>query len=172
VSLRAHPLDLGPIATARLDLCALGLADAAALRAVTADPAVTAVIPFLPEPFGLQQAEALLRQQDAGRDLYLGLWRRSDAALVGALGVHLRAPQCLEMGYWLPARHHGLGYASEAAAAVAAAYAGAFPQHRLGAECRPDNAASRRVLTKAGFRSTGRPGTRPDRNLFEYFGPA
>lgn len=161
-----HPLDLGPIETARLVLAPLRPEQAKALRAVTSDPAVTAVIPFLPEPFGLQQARALIARHDGGRDLFLGLWRRHDGELLGALGVHLRGAAELEIGYWLPARHHGRGYASEAAAAAALAYAEAFPRRRLIAECRPDNAASRRVLAKAGFAATGAAGERDGRELF------
>jgi RimJ/RimL family protein N-acetyltransferase len=161
-----HPLDIGPIETARLTLRRLRSGEAEALRAVTADPAVTAVIPFLPEPFGLQQAQALLARQADGRDLYLGLWRRADGDLLGALGVHLRGAAELELGYWLPARHHGRGYASEAARAAAEAYGAACPERRLIAECRPDNPASRRVLEKAGFRPTGTAGSRAGRDLF------
>lgn len=166
-----HPLDIGPISTKRLTLRPLQTTDAEALRTVTSDPAVTAVIPFLPEPFGLQQAQALIARHTDGRDLFLGLWRQGDGTLLGALGVHLRGHEELEIGYWLPARYHGCGYASEAAQAAAIAYLSAFPNYRLLAECRPDNLASRRVLEKVGFRRTGAAGAREGRELYRLIGP-
>ena len=172
----ASPLDIGRIAAGTLRLTPLGAADAEALRAVTSDPAVTSVIPFLPEPFGLEQAKALLDRQQQGRDLYLGI--RTNAAgvlpgvpegtLLGVVGVHLLGAGELEIGYWLPGRHHGHGVAGTAVPAAAAAYAQAFPDRLLIAECHPDNVASRRVLARAGFRPAGRPGARPGRERYHY----
>jgi RimJ/RimL family protein N-acetyltransferase len=172
----ASPLDIGEIPTGTLRLAPLGPTDAEALRAVTSDPAVTAVIPFLPEPFGLEQAQALLDRQKQGQDLYLGIRAGRDDALpgvpegglLGVVGVHLRGGDELEIGYWLPGRHHGHGIAKTAVPAAAAAYARAFPDRRLVAECRPDNTPSRRVLARAGFRATGRAGERPGRALYAY----
>lgn len=173
----AHPLDIGAIAAARLTLSPLQAGEAEALRSVTSDPAVTAALPFLPEPFGRQQADALLARQRDGRDLYLGLRAGgrdgvpdgiAGGTLLGVLGVHLQGAARLEIGYWLPARFHGRGLASDAAAAAAPAYARAFPQRQLVADCRPGHAASRRVLEKAGFRATGAPGTRPGRIAFHF----
>ena len=172
-----HPgLDIGPIPAGTLRLVPLGAGDAEALRAVTSDPAVTAVIPFLPEPFGLKQAEALLDRQQAGRDLYLGIRAGVDepvpgvteGTLLGVVGVHLRGSNDLEIGYWLPGRHHGRGIAGTAVPVAAAAYARAFPDRRLIAECHPANFASRRVLARAGFRPAGQPGQRPGRALHVY----
>lgn len=173
------PLDIGGIVAGDLRLAPLGAADAGELRAVTSDPAVTSVIPFLPEPFGRRQAEALLARQREGRDLYLGIRSRLEevvqdvpaGTLLGVVGVHLRGADGLEIGYWLPGRHHGQGIASTAVPAVAAAYAWAFPDRRLVAECHPDNAASRRVLARAGFRAVGQPGQRPGRELYRYTPP-
>lgn len=169
-------LDIGEIAAGAFRLASLGMDDADALRAVTSDPAVTSVIPFLPEPFGLQQAEALLDRQKNGQDLYLGIRAGGGdvvpgvraGALLGVVGVHLRGEAEIEIGYWLPGRYHGRGVASTAVPAAAAAYARAFPDRRLIAECHPDNAASRRVLARAGFRPVGRAGQRPGRDLYAY----
>ena len=190
------PLDIGDIPAGQLRLAPLGPTDAEALRAVTSDPAVTAVIPFLPEPFGLEQAQALLDRQKQGQDLYLGIRTNAsdvvpgvpegtllgpgvpegtllgpgvpEGTLLGVVGVHLLGACELEIGYWLPGRHHGLGIAGTAVPAVAAAYARAFPDRRLIAECHPDNAASRRVLARAGFRPTGQAGERPGRERYRY----
>ena len=172
----ASSLDIGEIAAGTLRLVPLGPSDAEELRAVTSDPAVTAVIPFLPEPFGHEQAQALLDRQRDGRDLYLGIRARGadmvpgvlDGTLLGVVGVHLLRESELEIGYWLPGRHHGHGVASTAVPAAAAAYARAFPDRQLIAECHPDNAASRRVLARAGFRPDGRPGARAGRERYVY----
>ncbi|WP_027287645.1 GNAT family N-acetyltransferase [Rhodovibrio salinarum] len=172
----AHPLDIGEIAAGQLRLLPLGVDDVEELRAVTSDPAVTSVIPFLPEPFGLQQAEALLARTAQGRDLYLGIRAGRDGVvpevpagtLLGVLGVHLRGAEEIEIGYWLPGRYHGHGIAGTVAPAAAAVYARAFPDRRLIAECHPDNTASQRVLARAGFRPLGDPGQRPSRELYLY----
>jgi RimJ/RimL family protein N-acetyltransferase len=172
----ASTLDIGDIPAGPLRLAPLSPGDAEALRAVTSDPAVTAVIPFLPEPFGLEQAEALLDRQKNGQDLYLGI--RTNAAdvlpavpegtLLGVVGVHLLGQREIEIGYWLPGRYHRYGVAGTAVPAAAAAYARAFADRRLIAECHPDNAASRRVLARAGFRASGEAGTRPGRERYVY----
>lgn len=170
------PLDIGVIPAGMLRLAPLGPTDAEALRAVTSDPAVTSVIPFLPEPFGLEQAKALLDRQQQGRDLYLGIRARvagvvpgvREGTLLGVVGVHLLGAGEIEIGYWLPGRHHGQGVAGTAVPAAAAAYAQAFADRLLIAECHPDNVASRRVLARAGFRPAGRPGARPGRKRYHY----
>lgn len=173
---RDHPLDIGEITAGGLRLTPLGPDDAEELRRVTSDPAVTSVIPFLPEPFGRQQAQALLDRQTHGRDRYLGIRAGPDGVvpgvpagtLLGVLGVHLRGDAELEIGYWLAGRYHGHGIASTAVPAAARVYAQAFPGRRLIAECHPDNAASRCVLARAGFRPLGEPGQRPGRELYVY----
>jgi RimJ/RimL family protein N-acetyltransferase len=170
------PLDIGVIPAGMLRLAPLDLTEAEALRAVTSDPAVTSVIPFLPEPFGLEQARALLDRQKNGQDLYLGIRARvadvvpgvREGTLLGVVGVHLLGACELEIGYWLPGRHHGQGIAATAVPAAAAAYAQAFPDRRLVAECHPDNVASRRVLARAGFRASGEAGARPGRERYLY----
>ena len=167
-------LDIADISAGALRLTPLGPGDAEELRGVTSDPAVTSVLPFLPEPFGLEQAEALLDRQADGRDRYLGIRAGADGAvpgvcastLLGVVGVHLRGVDALEIGYWLPGRYHGQGIASTIVPAVAAAYARAFPARRLIAECRPDNVASLKVLRRAGFRPAGEAGQRPGRELY------
>ncbi len=169
-------LDIGEILVGTLRLQALEQGEAEEVRAVTSDPAVTSVIPFLPEPFGLKQAEALLDRQKDGRDLYLGIRAHvadvvpgvREGTLLGVVGVHLRGDRDLEIGYWLPGRHHGRGIAGTAVPVAAAAYARAFPDRRLIAECHPANRASRRVLARAGFRPAGQAGERPGRELYLY----
>jgi RimJ/RimL family protein N-acetyltransferase len=157
--------DLPPTQSARLRLAPLLPADADALAELTDDPAITGVIPFLASPFTVADAEALIDLCDGGEDCFIGAWRLDDDRLVGVVGAHLRGDDALEIGYWFGPAFHGMGYASEAVLAVVSLLRD-MPSHReIIAECRPENAASWRVLEKSGFRATGEPGTRPGRKL-------
>lgn len=84
----------------------------------------------------------------------LFLFRARDQALLGGLtisNVRRGVAQAASLGYWIGAGFTGRGYMSEA---VRAAVPFAFEQlrlHRLEAACLPHNAASLRVLEKAGF---------------------
>lgn len=61
----------------------------------------------------------------------------------------------VEIGYGLNAAHRNRGYATEAARALVAWARGRDGIVGVTARCRPANAASVRVLTKAGFVQTG-----------------
>jgi RimJ/RimL family protein N-acetyltransferase len=157
-------------ASARLTLRPLTAADAGMLRAITDDPAITAAISFLPDPFTLADAEALIAQNDTGRDCFLGLWRSADRRLIGVAGAHLDAGGAVEIGYWIAPDCWGQGYACEAAGALVERLEAAFVQPRIFAECRPDNRTSWRVLEKLGFEPTGAAGARPGRVVLAYRG--
>jgi RimJ/RimL family protein N-acetyltransferase len=151
----------GTIVTERLTLRPLAAADAAALHATT-DPTIVAAVAILRAPFTLSDAAALIGQNANGRDLFRGIFRLADGALAGLIGVHDSGTAGIEFGYWIGTLFQGKGYATEAARAVLIALdkagaAGVF------AECRPDNRASWRVLTKLGFRPNGEPGKRDGR---------
>lgn len=71
----------------------------------------------------------------------------------GELAEH---PDCPSIGYWIGRPFQGFGYAGEAAAA---ALDWGFSAHRceaMAARAFADNAASLKVLTRLGFRETGR----------------
>jgi RimJ/RimL family protein N-acetyltransferase len=156
---------LPPLSTARLTLRRLEAADAAAVQAITDDPAITGAVHFLPTPFGLADAQALLRGADGIRDRVLGAWRRDDGALAGVLGAHLRDPDRIEIGYWFASAVHGRGYAREAAAALVAGLRGLLPHRTLVAECREANRPSWRLLEALGFVAAEEAGMRPGRRL-------
>ncbi|MGA0544754.1 GNAT family N-acetyltransferase [Brevundimonas sp. VNH65] len=59
------------------------------------------------------------------------------------------------LGYWIGQPHAGRGHATAAVRAVAGHAFDRLKLHRLEASCLPTNAASRRVLEKAGFRCEG-----------------
>jgi RimJ/RimL family protein N-acetyltransferase len=144
----------------RLTLAPLQLGDAAALRALTDDPSIAGAIDFLPLPFTQADAEALIRGIGA-RDCFLGV--RHAALLIGVVGAHLAGDDRVEIGYWIGRDWRGQGFATEASGAVIAQLRRDFPARRIIAECRPDNAASWRVLEKLDFRATGTAGARPGR---------
>ena len=141
----------------------LKLDDAPALRALTDHPAVTEHISFLKSPFTLEDAERLIRVNGEDGDCFLGIRRRADRALVGAVGAHLRGETGVEIGYWVGAAYQSQGYATEALAALIARIADDMPERQITAECRPENLASVRVLEKLGFRNTAATGVRPGR---------
>jgi ribosomal-protein-alanine N-acetyltransferase len=61
-----------------------------------------------------------------------------------------------ELGYWLAPAHWGQGLMTEAAAAVVRCAFQTIGLHKLKVGCISENAASRRVIEKLGFRFVGR----------------
>jgi RimJ/RimL family protein N-acetyltransferase len=155
---------LFPITTARLRIELLAPSDAEEVQALTDDPGI--VISFLPRPFGLDDAKALIAGLDGGRHRFAGL--RSGRTLVGILGMFFHDAANVELGYWIGTAHQRQGYASEALAGAVAALAQTCPAVSVFAECRDSNVASRRVLEKAGFRATGRAGLRAGMRRYQH----
>jgi len=93
-----------------------------------------------------------------GSAVPLFLIRRADAALLGAVTLDTirRGPaQAATLGYWIGARFARQGYMREA---IEAAVHYAFHEltlSRVEAACLPENAASRGVLEKTGFKYEG-----------------
>lgn len=154
---------LPPQETARLRLRPLTRADAADFQGMTDEPSITTVVHFLPSPFTREDAEALLRSAGDGADCFWGIWPRTGGALLGTVGTHLHGENEIEIGYWFAAAARGQGFALEAVQAVTAALKAAFPARRIIAECRPENTASWRLLTRLGFQPTSTAGDRPGR---------
>lgn len=105
-------------------------------------------------------AAAYVREGPAAsyRSNGFGLWRMSllDAGdVIGMCGLVMRdflpAP---DLGFALLRRHHGQGYAEEAARAVLKHADASLGLDRLLAIVSPSNVSSRRLLTKLGFRET------------------
>ena len=150
----------------RFVLAPMTPADAAALRALTDHPAITDAISFLSSPFSLADANRLIAANGSGNDAFMGVRRRADHALVAVVGAHLRGDMAVEIGYWVGATYHNQGYASEALGVLLAKLAAAYPNRQVIAECRPENAASVRVLWKLGFAQTNTQGVRPGRVVY------
>jgi RimJ/RimL family protein N-acetyltransferase len=146
--------------TARLRVALLESGDAAALHAITDDPAITRAIHFLAQPFTLADAEALVRGGIFGVERFFGV-RLRDGRLIGTIGAGARGAD-IEIGYWFGSRFHGQGYAAEAVGALIGRLG---RDTRIVAECRPDNVRSWRLLAKLGFVPADAPAERPGRAL-------
>ncbi|MBS0574375.1 MAG: GNAT family N-acetyltransferase [Proteobacteria bacterium] len=98
------------------------------------------------------------RAEAAGTALPLFLIRRQDGALVGGITLDniRRGPaQAGTLGYWVGAPHARKGYMREALEAVVHHAFTQLDLSRLEAGCLPENAASRGVLEKVGFKYEG-----------------
>ena len=164
-------LALPSIATERLALRQLTSGDADAFRAMTDEPAITEVVADLPTPFTLADAARLIVGQGDGRDAFWGVRPLGEATLIGTIGTHLVGEDEIEVGYWFASAHHGRGFASEAVAGLLALLVDAHPNRRIFAECRPQNAASWRLLERLGFVPDGTDGKRDGRKRLIHAGP-
>ncbi|MBP0481332.1 GNAT family N-acetyltransferase [Sagittula salina] len=93
-----------------------------------------------------------------GTAVPLFLIRREDEALIGAITLDniRRGPaQAGTLGYWTGERYGRRGYMSEAIAAVTHHAFERLGLSRLEAACLPENAASRGLLERAGFKYEG-----------------
>lgn len=97
------------------------------------------------------------RAAKAGTGLPLFLIRK-DGVLLGAVTLDniRRGPaQTGTLGYWIGGRFARQGYMREAVVAVVAHAFGALELSRIEAACLPENAASRGLLEKSGFKYEG-----------------
>lgn len=140
--------------------------DARALASIT-DETVTSQVHFLPTPFTEADAHALIARSGGG-DVFHAVRDASGAELNGVIGVHRRAGEEYEIGYWFAARARGRGIATEAVRAVIDALVASRPGCAIVAECRPENDRSRALLRRVGFVPTGLAGRRPGRMLLSW----
>jgi ribosomal-protein-alanine N-acetyltransferase len=99
-----------------------------------------------------------MRAESQGTALPLLLVRREDAALIGAVTLDniRRGPvQAGTIGYWIGAPYARKGYMREAVTALVHHAFTALDLSRLESACLPENAASRGVLEKCGFKYEG-----------------
>jgi [ribosomal protein S5]-alanine N-acetyltransferase len=86
--------------------------------------------------------------------------------VIGDCGIHAPVDDagCVEIGYGLAAAYRGQGFGTEVVAAVSDWLLAQPSVSTVRARTLPTNAASRRVLEKAGFTSVG---TTEDENVYE-----
>lgn len=106
-----------------------------------------------------QSVLAQRREWKAGQAFAMLLFpREDDGRVIGriALGAVRRGPfQNAYLGYWIDFERQGHGLMTEAVAAATSFAFGPAGLHRVQAAVMPDNAASLRVLEKAGYRKEG-----------------
>ncbi|MDO5658589.1 MAG: GNAT family protein [Paracoccus sp. (in: a-proteobacteria)] len=98
------------------------------------------------------------RAERAGTAVPFFLERRLDGALLGAItidNIRRRVAQTATIGYWMGERHARQGYMTEAIRATVHYAFNVLDLSRIEAACLPDNAASRGVLERAGFKYEG-----------------
>jgi len=158
---------LKPFTTERLAIRQLQIQDAPELTRISDVPAVSQWMAFMEGGFPLEKAHALIASQNDTKEYFFAV-RLPDGTLIGAMGVIDHPDASIEVGYWLGVDYQGKGYASEALRGTLVRIAAdpMLAPRPIFAECRPDNAASIRLLTKTGFYATGRPGPRPNRIEF------
>jgi ribosomal-protein-alanine N-acetyltransferase len=86
------------------------------------------------------------------------VFRQADYTLVGGItlsNVNRGMTQTATLGYWMGERYAGRGYMIRAVRALIPFAFGGLRLHRLEAACLPHNAASMRLLEKAGFQREG-----------------
>ena len=87
------------------------------------------------------------------------VFREADSRLIGGLNlsnVRRGVAQAASVGYWMGASFAGQGLMTDAMRAAVPFAFDVLRLHRLEAACLPSNAASQRVLEKAGFTREGR----------------
>ena len=141
------------LSTARLVLAAPALAHASAIARLCNNINVHKWMARLPFPYTEDDARFFIEEiVPSAEEVCYGLLHEGE--LIGVVGLHFAEGQAPELGYWLGEPYWGHGYATEAALALVAA-ARAAGARALRSRALVDNAGSRNVLRKAGFRETG-----------------
>jgi RimJ/RimL family protein N-acetyltransferase len=152
----ASPL---PLTTPRLVLRLFTPDDAGALFAYQSLPSVAKYL-YRP-PYTRERSEQVAAERAAqgawasdGDKITLAICRRDDGVLVGEVSVTLAAAHArqAEIGWILDPRHERHGYATEAAATVAAFAFDTLEVHRLYARLDTENIGSVRVCERLGMR--------------------
>lgn len=146
------------IETARLRLRQLTRADLADLARIVADPEVMRYLGRVPGPLSAAEAESFLDSVMAHWERHgFGRWavvEKRGGRLVGCAGFRSHEGVA-ELNYLLDKSSWGAGLATEIAGACLRHGFGGYGFDLIIAFARPANAASRRVLEKAGLRYVG-----------------
>ncbi|HEY0103492.1 MAG TPA: GNAT family protein [Brevundimonas sp.] len=98
------------------------------------------------------------REMEAGNAWPFFIFTEADRMLAGAItlsNVRRGVAEAGTLGYWIGEPFAGRGLATAAVRAMVGYAFGELNLHRVEAACVPQNAASRRVLEKAGFELEG-----------------
>ena len=155
-----HPYSTLTLATGRLILRPLVAGDAPALFAIFSDATVMrygSTPPWTELQSAHDRIERDRREAAEGLGLGLGIFRRTDDALLGTCTLFHIDKQCrrAEIGYNLAVSAWGQGYATEAITALLEHGFGEMGLNRIEADIDPFNHASARALERQGFVKEG-----------------
>ena len=159
---RPHGPASGMLETERLRLRGITDSDFDAVHAYASDPEVVEYMTWGPSTeqdtldfLARTQAQAAA---DPRIDYGLGVVRKSDELLIGAVGLHMPSQDAHQgmLGYCFARGAWGHGFATEAANALLTFGFDVLGLKRIWAGCDPDNAGSIRVLEKIGMSLEGR----------------
>lgn len=148
------------VETARLRLRCVHLEDAmpvsAMMTAAVSRWVASWPVPFTPE-MAVERITKARRAAADGKALPYALQGRSDAALIGWIGVTREASDDRRamLGYWLGERHNGHGYMREAAPSAVQMASQQLNLDVIEAVAQPENAASFAVLRGCGMAPVG-----------------
>ena len=143
--------------TAQLRLRAFDASDMSWLHPIAADPAVTRYTDWGPNtPADTRAFLDQASRSGRGPDEFAWAVTLPDGTGIGSAGVVVtsRTHRRASFGYLLDPGMWGRGYATQVAHELVA-FARTLGMHRIEATCHPDNAASARVLEKAGLSLEG-----------------
>lgn len=147
------------LSSARLRLRRLEPSDALAIAAQAAEWEVAQFTASIPHPYDSASADHFIaraaRALADGSAYTMALERTTDGVLIGCAGF-IRHGSKAEIGYWIGRTHWGQGFATEAVRRILRLIFQNFAQiDEAFAATHPDNAASGRVLEKAGLHFAG-----------------
>ena len=134
-------------------------ADAAVLPTLLDDWQVARWLARTPHPYTVKDGRDWIKIArsvlNRGKGYALAIVEKESGKLIGGVGLSLETG---EIGYWFGRDHWGKGYATEVVEMVTQIGFGESELPKLWAMVLPGNDASRRVLEKVGYASSG---TRP-----------
>lgn len=144
----------GKIETRRLVLRAPIRGDVPDLVRLADNPDIANKLARLPNPYTRADALGFIeifsqRADERPYAITLG------GSFIGVIGFSFSATRPPELGYWLGEPFWAKGYMAEATKALIDAAQATHQFPKIVAQALPDNAASLKVLAKAGFRITG-----------------
>ena len=160
-----------PLTTTRTHIRRLTLGDLDALRELESDALVMA-------PTGYRRVQSLEETQgrlertvaEAQETEPYGIWgaweRQGAGAMVAWVMLVEREAMSPELGFMIPRRAWGQGFATEVAGRIVAHAFEDLELDVLSAMTDTDNAASQRVLRKLGFEKVPDPDEEPGRRIF------
>jgi RimJ/RimL family protein N-acetyltransferase len=127
--------------------------DAGEIARCCNDELTSHFIPFLPSPYTLADAEAFVERTVSGTEVNLAITDRGTGALLGAVGVGLKAfdEEIAEIGYWLAPEARGRGAATRALVLLSGWALRELPIARLQLTADVANLRSQAVAERAGF---------------------